>query len=51
MIWRTFYIFACKIPTCMVSACKIGLSSLDLLKDANMITITEFINIELADEV
>ena len=35
----------------MVSAWQIGLSSLDLLKDANMITITKFMLIELADEM
>ena len=43
-------IFACKIPTnsytCMVSAWQFGLSSQDLLKDANMITITQFMLLE-----
>ena len=35
----------------MVSAWQFGLSTQDLLKNANMITITQFMLIELADEL
>ena len=37
--------------TCMVSAWQFGLSSQDLTKDANMITITQFMLTELGDEL
>ena len=49
----TLFIFLCPTNeyTCMVSARQFGLSSQDILKDANMITITQFMLIELADKI